>query len=97
MHCYLLSPHVYLEPFDEDVVMLVADRDELITVNQAAAQVFTLARESVGDGAFSRIDCINFLLEHYELTRPDAERQMRALIGFAMNHGLVLKRRTAGF
>ncbi len=95
MHCYQLSPHVYLESFDEDVVMLVADRDALITVNQAAAQVFILARESVGDGAFNRNDCINFLVEHYELTRPDAEVQMLALLGFALNHGLVLKRRAA--
>ena len=92
MHCYQISPHVYLESFDENAVMLVVDRDVMVTVNQAAAQIFTLAWEMVGERSFSRVDCINFLLKHYELTRQDAEVQMRALLRFALTHGLVLKR-----
>ncbi len=48
MNCYQLSPHVFIELFDEDAVMLVADRDVMVTVNQAAAQIFQQAREMVG-------------------------------------------------
>ena len=41
---YQLSPHVYLESFDEDAVLLIADQDYMITVNHAGAQLFKQAQ-----------------------------------------------------
>lgn len=92
MHCYQLSPHVCMELFDEDAVLLVADRDVMVTVNHAAAQLFKMGRETVGDGLFSRSDCVTFLLNHFELTKLDAEKKMRSMLSFGLKQCLVLKR-----
>ncbi len=46
MNCYQLSPHVFIERFDEDAVMLVADRDVMVTVDHVAARLCR-ARETV--------------------------------------------------
>ena len=94
MNCYQLSPHVFIERFDEEAVMLVADRDVMVTVNYAAAQIFEQARETVDYGTFSRSDCVNHLLQFYDLTRNEAEAQTRSLLGFALKHRMVLKRCT---
>lgn len=91
MSTYQLSPHVCLEFFDKDAVLLVADRDVLVTVNQMAAQIFEHAREIIGSGAFDRSACVDFLLENYQLSGQEAEGQMRSLLGFGLRHGLVLK------
>lgn len=92
MHCYQLSPHVCLELFEEDAVLLVADQDVMVTVNHAAAQLFEQGQKVVGNKVFSRTDCVEFLLEHYELTHLDAEKAMRSLIGFSLRQCLVLKK-----
>lgn len=89
MHRYQLSPHVYLEAFDEDAVLLVADRAVMITVDRFAASLFDQARDSVGNRPFGRADCIAFLIVHYALSPREAEGQMRALLGFSLRHGLV--------
>ena len=88
---YQLSPHVYLESFDEDAVLLIADQDYMITVNHAGAQLFRQAQEAVGDGLFSRSDCVNFLLEHYELTDHEAKKKMRSIIGFGLSQYVIVK------
>lgn len=95
MNCYQLSPHVLIEFFDEDAVMLVADRDVIITVNQMAAQIFQHARERVGNETFNRTACVDFLLENYQLSGQDAAGQMRSLLGFGLRQGLILKNHVA--
>ena len=87
---YQISPHVYLESFDKDAVLLVADRDMMVTVNHAAAQLFKQAQELFGNSMFSRSDCVTFLLDHYELTRLDAEQQMSSLLGFSLKQGVII-------
>ena len=94
MNCYQLSPHVFIEKFDEDAIMLVADRDVMVTVNYAAAQIFKQALETVASETFSRSDCVNHLLQFYDLTGSEAAAQMRSLLGFALRHRMVLKRCT---
>lgn len=91
MHCYQIFPHIYLEHFDEDAVLLVADRDVIVTVNHAAAQLFKQAQASVGNGLFSRSDCVNFLLENYDLSNLDAEKMMRSIIGFGLMQHVIFK------
>ncbi len=39
MSHYQISPHIYLEYFEEDAVLLVADQDFMVTVNHAGAQL----------------------------------------------------------
>ena len=95
MNCYQLSSHVFIEFFDEDAVMLVADRDVIITVNQMAAQIFQHAREMFGNETFNRSACVDFLLENYQLSGQEAAGQMRSLLGFGLRHGLVLKNHIA--
>ena len=92
MHCYQLSPNVYLEIFKQDAVLLLAARDVMVTVNHAAAQLYECARESVGDSDFSRVDCVRFLLENYDMSERDAEVQMRSILGFGLKQRLVLKK-----
>ena len=75
--------------------MLIADRDLMITVNSAAAQIYERACDAVDYGTFSRPDFVEHLLRHYDLSRHDAEMQMRSLLGFALRHRMVLKNRTA--
>ena len=48
MHYYQISPHIYLEYFEEDAVLLVADQDFMVTVNHAGAQLFEQAQEVSG-------------------------------------------------
>jgi hypothetical protein len=91
MHCYQISPHIFLESFGEDAVLLVADRDVMVTVNHAAAQLFTLAQATAGRRVFSRSDCVYFLLDNYALSRLDAEKKMRSILGFGLKRHLVLK------
>jgi hypothetical protein len=92
---YQLSPHVFIEFFDEDAVMLVADRDVIITVNQMAAQIFQHAREMVGNETFNRSACVDFLLENYQLSGQEAAGQMRSMLGFGLRQGLILKNHVA--
>ena len=92
MCCYRLSPHIYLETFDDDAVLLVADRDVMVTVNHAAAQLFSQARTTVGESEFSRSDCVHFLLDNYELSNLDAEKKMRSILGFGLKQHLVFKK-----
>ena len=91
MNTYQLSPHVCIEFFGKDAVMLVADRDVLVTVNKTAAQIFEHAREIAGSRTFDRSACVAFLLENYQLSGQEAEGQMRSLLGFGLRHGFVLK------
>lgn len=72
--------------------MLIADRDLLVTVNHEAAQIFEQAREVFGREDFNRPACVDFLLENYQMSRREAERQTRSMLVFGLRQGLVLKR-----
>lgn len=92
MHCYQLSANVYLETFKDEAVLLVADRDVMITVNHAAAQLFECARESIGANEFGRSDCVRFLSENYDVSVREAEEQMRSILGFGLKQRMILKK-----
>ena len=86
MNYYQLSPHVLIEFFDEDAVILVADRDVIMTVNQMAAQIFQHARQVVGNETFNRSACVDFLLENYQLSGQEAA---------GLRQGIILKNHVA--
>lgn len=91
VHRYRISPHVYLETFDAHAVLLVADRDVVITVNLAAARLFTEGSAAVDGGPFSRSDFTDFLLAHFDMGRAAAVTQARALLAYGLRHGLLLR------
>ena len=97
MHCYRIPSHVFIEFFDEDAVMLVADQDLMVTVNHAAAKLFEQASLHFAGGSFNRIDCVSFLLQNFQIDQTHAEQQARSLLGFALRHGLVEKKRQDTF
>lgn len=92
MQHYQLSPHVFLEVFTDDAVMLVADRHIMVKINHAAAQLYGLASDVTKDKLFTRDDILNFLLDNYDISRNEAESQLRSLLGFGLRHGVVYKR-----
>jgi hypothetical protein len=93
VHLYQFSPHIYIETFDEESVLLVADRDFMVTVNSAGEELFKSAKASLGNSFFSRSDCIDFLLDQYDLAPHEAEKQMRSLLGFGLKQYLLAKKR----
>jgi hypothetical protein len=92
MH-YQFSPHLYLEFFEADAVLLIADRDVMVTLNHAAARLFEEALELFQDRTFSRSDCVDFLLHNYDMTASEAEREVRSLLGFGLIMALVVKKK----
>ena len=90
--CYRISPQVFIEFFDEDAVLLVADQDLMVTVNHAAAQLFEQAALQSAGRFFNRSDWVNFLRQNFQLNQVNAERQVRSILGFALRHGLVEKK-----
>jgi hypothetical protein len=90
--CYRISPHVFIEFFADDAVMLVADQDLMVTVNHAAAKLFEQASLQSAGRSFRRTDWVNFLLQNFQLDQSDAEWQTRSILGFALRHGLVEQR-----
>jgi hypothetical protein len=92
MRHYQLSPYVFLEVFSDDAVMLVSDRYVMVKINRAAAQLYDLASTVTKDKPFTRDDVLNFLLDNYDVSRNDAELQLRSLLGFGLRHGVVSKR-----
>jgi hypothetical protein len=92
---YQLSPHVFLEVFDDDAVLLIADRDVMVSVNHAAAQLFECASSVVGRKTFSREDCVDFLLGNFSLGRAEAEAKARSVLGFSLRRGIVTRPQAA--
>lgn len=91
MRAYVLSPHVFLEMFKDDAVLLIGDRDVMVRVNHTAAQLYEQARRALGQDRFSRADCVDLLLATFAMSRPDAERQVRSMLAFALKQAMVHK------
>ncbi len=91
MHRYAFSPEVYVEQFDDDAILLLANRDLMLTVNLAASQLYQAARAVLGDQTFSRCDCTAFLIENYDLPSAEARRQTRVLLACGLRHRILVK------
>lgn len=91
MQQYQLSPHVFLELFTDDAVLLVADRNIMVTINHAAARIYELASATANDKTFTRSDLLNFLLDNFDVSQTQAELQLRSLLCFGLRHGVVYK------
>ena len=91
MRCYHFSPDVYVERFDDDVILFLADRDLMLTVNLAAGELYETARSVIGDRSFSHHDCMTFLIDTYVLTEEESRRQTRSILTFGLRHRILVK------
>lgn len=91
MHCYHFSPDVYVERFDDDAILFLADRDLMLTVNLAAGELYEAARSALGKRPFNRRECTEFLIDNYELSSAEADRQTRSLLSFGLRHRILVK------
>ena len=91
MPCYDFSPDVYVERFDDDVILFLAERDLMLTVNLAAGELYEAARSALGKRPFNRRQCTEFLTENYELSSAEADRQARSLLSFGLRRGILVK------
>lgn len=89
MKRYRLSPALYLEWFDDDALLLVGERDLLLTLNRPGGELFEVAAEALAGRPFTLADGISRLGEHYDLTAPACRAQARMLLAFALRHRLV--------
>jgi hypothetical protein len=92
MQQYQLSPHVFLELFPDDAVMLVADRNIMVKINHAAARIYQLASSAANDRTFTRNDLLDFLMDNFDVSKTEAELQLRSLLCFGLRYGVVYKR-----
>mgnify|MGYP001827086001 CR=1 FL=1 len=93
MNAYRIAPRVYVEMFEEDAVLLVADQDVMVTVDHSAVHLFNLALEAFGSRVFSRSECVDLLLQHFEMTVSEAQKKVSTLIAFGVMFDLVLKKK----
>jgi hypothetical protein len=86
---YALATGLYLERFDGEALLLVADRHRLLTVNAAAADLFALAAQSFGSRPFSLQQGCDWLAGEYALDVQACRAKARELLAFGLKHGLL--------
>ena len=86
---YRFSSPLYLEWFDDEALLLVADRDLLLTVNRAAGELFEALAEAFAGRPLTLADGIAWLGENYDLATAACRVEARALLAFALKHRLV--------
>ncbi|PLX72411.1 MAG: hypothetical protein C0614_13855, partial [Desulfuromonas sp.] len=92
MRHYRLSQDVYVEMFADEAILFVANLDVMLTVNAAAAELFEAARSVLADRPFTRGECTSFLLDTYDMTPDQAERQTLSLLSFGLRNHIVIKK-----
>lgn len=88
---YRLSGELRLESFGDESILLVADWDRLLTLDNVAARLFSLLQSEQGTKAFSREDLSQLLSEHYDLGAADIDAEVVKLLAFGLRQGIVLK------
>ena len=90
MRRYRLSQDVHVEMFDDEAILFVAERNVMLTVNPAAAELFAAAHSVLADRPFTRSECTDFLLDSYEISPEQAERQTLSLLSFGLRNRIVI-------
>ncbi len=88
---FRLGERVYLERFDSEALLLVADQDRLLTVNAAAADLFAAVRAFFGSTSFTVEEAAAWLTSRYALTPRQCRDKLRELLAFGLRHGLVCR------
>lgn len=85
---YRFAPNLFLERFDQEALLLVADCSRLLTINAAAADLFELAMAEFAARSVTVDDIANWLEQHYDLTREACHAWSRELLAFALKNHL---------
>jgi hypothetical protein len=88
---YRFSPDLAIERFADEAILFVAARDELITINQAAADLFEAAVAAFAGRSFDCKAAIEWFAYTYDLTVDDVNSKLRPLLAFAVRHGIVVR------
>jgi hypothetical protein len=91
MRHFRLSSRVYLERFDADALLLVADRQLLLTVDAASAELFTEAARTFGDRPFTAQQGGDWLADGFDLSAQECRDKIRELLAFGLKYGLVCR------
>lgn len=91
---FRLSPKIYLERFDDGALLLVADRDRLLSVNLAAAELFDEVSRTFASKSFTLEQGCAWLASQYELRPGECLARARGLLAFGLRQGLVWRDRS---
>jgi len=86
---FRLSPRIYLERFDDGALLLVADRDRLLSVNVAAAELFDDVSRTFASKSFTLEQGRDWLASRYELCPEECLAKARGLLAFGLRQGLI--------
>ena len=93
--CYRFAPRLYLEHFGNEALLLVGDRDRLLTINTAAAQLLDLATSCFAVRPVTVAGLTSWLAGNFDLPVIDCHRISRELLAFALRNRLLLRVPTA--
>ena len=88
---YRFSPDLAIERFADEAILFVAARDELITINQAAADLFEAAVAAFADRSFGLLEAMVWFASTYDLAAGEVDLKLRPLLVFAVRHGIVVR------
>ena len=87
---YRFSPGLAIERFADESLLFVAGRDALITINQAAADLFAEASGAFADRSFDLKAAVAWFACTYDLTLDDVNSKLRPLLAFAVRYGILI-------
>jgi hypothetical protein len=88
---YRFSPDLAIERFADEAILFVAARDELITINLAAADLFEAAVAAFADCSFGLSEAMVWFATTYDLAAGEVDLKLRPLLVFAVRHGIVVR------
>jgi hypothetical protein len=88
---YRFSPDLGIERFADEAILFVAERDALITINQAAADLFAEAWAAFADRSFNFKAAVAWFACTYDLTLEDVNLKIRPLLAFAVRSGIIVR------
>lgn len=90
---YRLVPDLAIEHFGDKALILVAERNKFLTVNQAAASLLKLTQDAFGEKTFSDKDLSSLFLEHYHIPKTKARDTVRKIIVSWLEYGILINGR----
>lgn len=88
---YRFSLDLAIERFADEAILFVAARDELITINQAAADLFEAAVAAFAGRSFGLSEAMVWFASTYDMAAGEVDLKLRPLLVFAVRHGIVVR------
>ena len=86
---YQFSPHLVIERFDDEGLVLVAEQDRFLTINRAALDLMELMRSAFGERGFSVQELVALLDGHYELSLEQSSQEAQAVVAAWFDQGIL--------